>query len=177
MSTICLGCGAESGSHADVAKYSLTSLAGNYVLGMSSCTLGQFDAGKGNDFLTQNQRLAGLNKDGTKIEVKVSDNSFVTTAPSTLYGAGNQTCMVTTTEHLSFPNSQSISRRLVSRSCSSTCSTDDCEENKNIRSEATRTFLVDIQNSKLYLTESATKGVCISSKNGRHPVQTEYTKQ
>lgn len=174
---LCVGCGVEPGSESfATAKYSKESLLGNYILSVNSCVKGQFDSSKASEFLSENRKLTELSKDGLKVTVTITDNTFTTTAPSTFYGAHNKTCLVTEVASLSFPSNQTVFLRLSSRTCSRTCSTADCKEEKHITSEPLRTFEVDAQQSKLRLIENSTKGVCISD-NIPYPAQTEYTKQ
>jgi hypothetical protein len=177
FSTVILlnGCGTASSSSTTAGKLSQGSLAGNYVMGQASCEKGQFDPVKGAEVLIQNQRLLDLAKDNLNVKVSLSQEEFKTVAPAPFYGVNNKSCSITTVEKVVYPAADVLSKRLVSRSCSTSCSTSDCKEEKSIAGSSPKFFAIDFQAGKLYLTDRDSSGVCVSV-GSPYRAKVEYSK-
>lgn len=170
-----IGCGSV-GDHSRDTDFSLPNISGNYILGTASCTEGQFDPTQGKDFLNHNDLIQFYKREGFQVSVTIDTAELRTTAPSTFFGGKSLGCSVTTVEKISYSSNQSVNRRLNARLCSSTCSTADCKEEKQISSGPQKISGINFIQNRLQLIDMDSAGACIS-RASQFPAQVEYLKR
>jgi hypothetical protein len=157
---IAYACGDAPKNSALQPKYSRAALAGNYLMGLASCTDGQFDPSLGKGFLDYNSRMTKLKNDGLKVTVSIQNDQMMIKAPASIYGTGSQACLITTVEAITYPTDQAINRKLLSRACSSTCSTVECKEEASVAGATPQSYDVSINKGVLYLVDDSSRGAC-----------------
>lgn len=172
------GCGTDGDPSVQALRASKAAMAGNYLIGMASCSKGQFDPVAGNEYLKKNKVLANLAKDSLPTNVEILKDEFLTSAPSTLFGAGDKNCVVTTKESLTFPSDRSIALKLKSRSCSSTCSISDCKEEKIILDSPSKRFEYTYDGTNLSMLVLGGENACVIQETGiKTPAVLHFTKK